>query len=57
MFDVAFRGRTARTLSADSGGGLEDAIAKGIVETHHGHIRVRNHGPGCRFEVRIPLSR
>ncbi|WP_020500403.1 sensor histidine kinase [Sciscionella marina] len=57
VFDVAFRGSTARTPGAGSGGGLGLAIAKGLVEAHHGHIGVRNHGPGCRFEVRLPLSR
>lgn len=61
VFDVAFRGSAARTPSragSDSavGGGLGLAIAKGLVEAHQGRIGVRNHGPGCRFEVRLPLA-
>jgi signal transduction histidine kinase len=58
VFDVAFRGSTARTpqRSGDAGGGLGLAIAKGLVEAHQGRIGVRNHGPGCRFEVRLPLA-
>ena len=59
VFDVAFRGSPARTPipGADpAGGGLGLAIAKGLVEAHHGQIAARNHGPGCRFEVRLPLA-
>ncbi len=59
VFDVAFRGTQARTPERGglaSGGGLGLAIAKGLVEAHRGRIGVRNHGPGCRFEVRLPLS-
>jgi signal transduction histidine kinase len=40
----------------DGGAGLGLAIARGIVEAHHGEITVRNNGPGCRFTVRLPLS-
>ncbi|GAA4410593.1 HAMP domain-containing sensor histidine kinase [Actinokineospora soli] len=59
VFDVAFRGTPARTPSADTepaGSGLGLAIAKGLVEAHHGRIAARNHGPGCRFEIRLPLA-
>ncbi|WP_158889236.1 sensor histidine kinase [Amycolatopsis anabasis] len=59
VFDVAFRGTQARTperSGASSGGGLGLAIAKGLVEAHRGRIGVHNHGPGCRFEVRLPLA-
>ncbi|MGH3759858.1 sensor histidine kinase [Actinophytocola sp.] len=59
VFDVAFRGSSARTPSpsgeAQVGGGLGLAIAKGLVEAHRGRINAHNHGPGCRFEVRLPL--
>ena len=75
VFDVAFRGESARTpalvtagrhsiegqrgaggvLPADgSGGGLGLAIARGLVEAHHGEIAVANVGDGCRFTVRLP---
>jgi len=30
------------------------AIAQGLVQAHGGEISVRNHGAGCRFEVRLP---
>jgi signal transduction histidine kinase len=64
VFDVAFRGTVARTPdalddpggAADSGAGLGLAIARGLVEAHDGRIEARNHGPGCRFEVRLPLA-
>jgi signal transduction histidine kinase len=58
VFDVAFRGSAARTPSRDDevGGGLGLAIAKGLVEAHKGRIDAQNHGPGCRFEVRLPLA-
>jgi signal transduction histidine kinase len=56
VFDVAFRGAAARTPDAQSRGGLGLAIARGLVEAHHGEIRARNHGPGCRFEIRLPLA-
>jgi signal transduction histidine kinase len=55
VFDVAFRGSAARTPS-QAGGGLGLAIAKGLVEAHQGRIAAANHGPGCRFEVRLPLA-
>nr|WP_240942740.1 HAMP domain-containing sensor histidine kinase [Planosporangium thailandense] len=59
VFDVAFRGSTARTPDrahdGPAGAGLGLAIARGLVEAHHGRIAARNHGPGCRFEVRLPL--
>lgn len=62
VFDVAFRGTTARTPNANgdtdapAGAGLGLAIARGLVEAHRGQIDARNHGPGCRFEVRLPLA-
>lgn len=55
VFEVAFRGEAARTPTADGGAGLGLAIAQGIVEAHEGEIGVVNDGPGCRFEIRLPL--
>ncbi|WP_327090264.1 HAMP domain-containing histidine kinase [Nonomuraea sp. NBC_01738] len=55
LFDVAFRGESARTPGSDGGAGLGLAIAQGIVEAHEGTIGVVNDGPGCRFEIRLPL--
>ncbi|RJQ69185.1 sensor histidine kinase [Pseudonocardiaceae bacterium YIM PH 21723] len=56
VFEVAFRGSAARTPGGDAGGGLGLAIARGLVEAHHGEITASNHGPGCRFEIRLPLA-
>lgn len=63
VFDVAYRGTSARSTAADrvdgdqpAGAGLGLAIARGLVEAHRGRITVSNHGPGCRFEVRLPLA-
>ncbi|GAA1261686.1 HAMP domain-containing sensor histidine kinase [Saccharothrix xinjiangensis] len=53
VFEVAFRGAPHRQ---PVGGGLGLAIARGLVEAHRGTITAHNHGPGCRFEVRLPLS-
>jgi len=53
VFEMAYRGDAART-PGDSGGGLGLAVARGLVEAHHGDISVHNEGPGCRFVVRLP---
>jgi signal transduction histidine kinase len=57
VFDVAFRGESARTPGPQEGAGLGRSIARGIVEAHSGQIAVRNIGPGCQFLVRLPLAR
>jgi signal transduction histidine kinase len=57
VFDVAFRGESARTPGPTQGGGLGLSIARGIVEAHSGQIAVRNAGPGCQFLIRLPLAR
>ena len=56
VFEMAYRGDAART-PGDGGGGLGLAVARGLVEAHQGDIRVDNQGDGCRFTVRLPLSR
>jgi len=61
VFDLAYRGSAARDTAGDegaepAGAGLGLAIARGLVEAHHGQIGVANHGPGCRFEIRLPLA-
>ncbi|GAA0397533.1 HAMP domain-containing sensor histidine kinase [Microbispora corallina] len=56
VFEVAFRGEAARTPGQGGGAGLGLAIARGIVEAHEGEIGVVNEGPGCRFDIRIPLA-
>ena len=57
VFDVAFRGESARTPDPSGGAGLGLAIARGFVEAHSGQISVRNTGPGCQFLIRLPLAR
>jgi signal transduction histidine kinase len=57
VFDVAFRGESARTPQPDGGGGLGLSIARGIIEAHSGQIAVRNAGAGCQFLVRLPLAK
>lgn len=54
VFDLAFRGDPSRGSSG--GGGLGLAIAHGLVDAHHGRIRVENQGPGCRFTVELPVA-
>ena len=56
IFDVAFRGESARTPGPGEGAGLGLSIARGIVEAHSGQIAVRNAGPGCQFVIRLPLA-
>jgi signal transduction histidine kinase len=56
VFDVGFRGTTARTPSGDSGAGLGLAIARGIMAAHRGWINVTNLANGCRFTVFLPLT-
>jgi signal transduction histidine kinase len=58
VFDVAFRGESARTPDPQGGGaGLGLSIARGIVDAHSGQITVRNIGAGCQFTIRLPLAR
>ena len=56
VFDVAFRGTTARTPGRDAGGGLGLAIVRGLVEAHQGDVDVANVGDGCRFVVHLPAE-
>ena len=56
VFDVAFRGESARSPANNGGAGLGLAIARGIVEAHHGEISVANDVAGCAFTVRLPMS-
>lgn len=56
LFEVGFRSTAARTPGDDSGAGLGLAIARGIVEAHHGQIDVRNVDGGCCFTARFPVA-
>jgi signal transduction histidine kinase len=53
VFDVAFRGDSARTPGDGAGLGL--AIARGLVEAHDGEITVHNEHGGACFTVLLPL--
>ena len=55
VFELAYRGDAART-PGDGGAGLGLAVARGLVEAHHGDISVENEGQGCRFTIRLPLA-
>ena len=50
-------GGRRRAAADDGGAGLGLAIARGVVESHAGAIRVANVDGGCRFEVALPASR
>jgi signal transduction histidine kinase len=54
VFDLAWRGTSARSPAPDSGAGLGLAIVRGIIEAHQGSVRVRNAADGCCFELRLP---
>ncbi len=59
IFEPGWRGGgagQARTPGPDGGAGLGLAIARGIVEAHHGRIVAYNVGAGCCFDVRLPLA-
>ena len=55
VFELAYRGDAART-PGDGGAGLGLAVARGLVEAHHGEISVENEGQGCRFTIALPLA-
>ncbi|GAA0628282.1 HAMP domain-containing histidine kinase [Kribbella sandramycini] len=60
VFDIGWRGDEQRTPAAptatatSSGGGLGLAIARGVVESHAGHIGVTNTPGGCTFQINLP---
>ncbi|WP_433169316.1 sensor histidine kinase [Kribbella sp. CA-247076] len=55
VFDVGWRGDAQRTPS-NGGGGLGLAIARGVVESHHGKIAVAGVPGGCTFEIDLPAG-
>jgi signal transduction histidine kinase len=55
VFEMAYRGDEART-PGDGGAGLGLAVARGLVEAHHGQITVKNEGGGCRFTIKVPVA-
>ncbi|EWT01826.1 histidine kinase [Intrasporangium oryzae NRRL B-24470] len=55
VFEPGWRGTTARTPAEGEGAGLGLAVAQGIARAHGGDVTVANSGPGCRFELLVPL--
>ncbi|TDD22195.1 HAMP domain-containing histidine kinase [Kribbella turkmenica] len=55
VFDVGWRGDAQRT-PANGRGGLGLAIARGVVESHHGSIAVAGVPGGCTFEIDLPAG-
>lgn len=55
VFEMAFRGDTARSHTDGDGAGLGLAIAQGLIAAQNGAIDVCNEGEGCRFTVTVPL--
>jgi signal transduction histidine kinase len=57
VFDVGWRGDEQRSpAGASAGGGLGLAIARGVVESHHGKIAVAGVPGGCTFEIDLPAG-
>jgi signal transduction histidine kinase len=54
VFDLAWRGQSARFSGPDGGGGLGLAVTRGIVAAHGGEVNVQNVHPGCRFDITLP---
>jgi signal transduction histidine kinase len=52
---VGWRGDAQRT-PATAGAGLGLAIARGVVESHHGRIAVASVPGGCTFEIDLPAG-
>jgi two-component system sensor histidine kinase FlrB len=52
----ALRGRVFEPfVSGRPGGtGLGLAVARGVIERHHGTLRLADSGVGCRFEIALP---
>ncbi len=55
LFDLAWRGASARHRGPTGGGGLGLSVAQGLIAAHSGRITVENYGPGCRFTIILPL--
>lgn len=55
IFDLGYRGDTARSPGSGQRAGLGLAIAQGLVAAHGGHLLVDNEAQGCCFTVHLPL--
>lgn len=54
VFEVGWRGSSARTPSGESGSGIGLAVVAGIADALDGTAIVRNEGAGCVFELSLP---
>lgn len=57
LFDRFFRADTSRTESSKNGYGLGLAIAKKIVDIHHGDITVKSDDKATTFTIYLPIIR
>ncbi len=55
VFELGYRGDSARSPGSNQRGGLGLAIAQGLVAAHGGHILVDNEAQGCCFTVHLPM--
>ncbi len=56
VFEAGYRGDPART-PGHAGGGFGLAIARGVVEMHHGEISIVNSNGGARVTIELPVVR
>ncbi len=56
VFDMGWRGNSARRSGNNKGGGLGLAIVQGVVQAHRGRVSVHNVPGGCCFRVQLPLA-
>ena len=56
VFDAGWRGEAPRTPGAESGAGLGLAVVRGVVDALGGAVDVTNRGPGCVFEIVLPVT-
>lgn len=56
IFERFYRGDKSRTKNKIDGYGLGLSIAKAIVDSHSGEIKVINENPGTTFEISLPKA-
>jgi signal transduction histidine kinase len=57
LFEAGWRATGSRGPAEGGGAGLGLAIVRGVAEAHGGSAAIRNDGPGCVAELRLPLHR
>jgi signal transduction histidine kinase len=56
VFDVGFRGESARTPNAGASAGLGLALVREVATAHGGSVSVSNVAAGCRFTLTLPAD-